>query len=85
MTAVIYARYSSSSQREASIEEWQIDYKNIKKPPGILPGGSEDWISHFLLNSWMSNRSAMIVWSAPTVIEMSSYVVTNIALPGGLI
>ena len=30
MTAVIYARYSSSSQREASIEEWQIDYKNIK-------------------------------------------------------
>lgn len=26
----------------------------------------------------------MIVWNAPTVIEMSSYVVTNIALPGGL-
>ena len=35
MTAVIYARYSSSSQREASIEEWQIDYKNIKNLPAF--------------------------------------------------
>ena len=84
MTAAIYARYSSSSQREASIEVANR-LQEHKKPPGILPGGSEDWISHFLLNSWMSNRSAMIVWNAPTVIEMSSYVVTNIALPGGLI